>query len=655
MSVCKQYPVFLCVSFIKMKKCFQFLFVMLSVLGLSAQPVITPLQSNNNLNKPTGVPAKRNAPDTLQLPYMDDFTTTTVVPDPKFWLDAQAYINDHFPVSAPSYGVATLDNLDSKGRPYQSLNGLTHSHSDSLTSVPVNLKNYKIGLNTFDYSPGDSIYLSFFYQTQGLGDPLDGTDSLVLKFRDREGFWKTVWKTAGSAVKPFKQVLVPVLDTSYLYAAFQFRFINFGKTTGNMNQWHIDYVRMKSGRNYQDTVIADAAINAVPVGPLQWYESMPIDHYRANPAFNDAAFHRVRLRNNFTGGTNVQYKCEVRNTYNQLIKDYPLSSSARNVLPGDSSEDFTPLSFDTLSGKTPIVSLKYTIAPLANDFMPDNYNSTGNNNIYTKTVRFGNYFAYDDGSAEGGYGLDYGSLPAGPGYAAVKFRTFKPDTLRGISVFFNRSVSDVLFKSFSFIIWQSISEPPAPNADDDVILKKVDMSTVIYSDSINGFTTIVLDTSIALPQGDFYIGWQQNTPFMLNIGYDNNYRYAKTGGRNPNLFFNLNGYWEKVNGNISGAVMMRPIVGEPIKKEPQAPVRSITRNTKIFLYPNPAAPGAITGIAGLQEDVRIRIFSSSGILLFEGQTDNLVFTSPQLAAGTYFVEVTETDGRRHNLPWIIFE
>jgi hypothetical protein len=66
-----------------------------------------------------------------------------------------------------------------------------------------------------------------------------------------------------------------------------------------------------------------------------------------------------------------------------------------------------------------------------------------NSGGYNSCVKFNNYFAYDDGSAEGGYGLDYGSLPAGPGYAAIKFSSFKPDTLRGISIFFNRSITDV--------------------------------------------------------------------------------------------------------------------------------------------------------------------------------------------------------------------
>ena len=112
--------------------------------------------------------------------------------------------------------------------------------------------------------------------------------------------------------------------------------------------------------------------------------------------------------------------------YNQVIQNYPLSASARNIKKfSDSSEAFSAFTtMDTLSGKNPYIKLKYTIVPLSSDIVPSIYNSIGNNNEYTKTLRFNNYLAYDDGSAEGGFGLDYGSLPAGPGFAARPGRCF---------------------------------------------------------------------------------------------------------------------------------------------------------------------------------------------------------------------------------------
>jgi hypothetical protein len=630
-------------------------FVFFSLQLFSQGPVLSNLNRNIYLNKSNSQNnSKRSITDTIQLPFFEDFTSSNFYPNMKYWRDSLVYINNQFSVSPPSYGVATFDNLDKKGKPYQSLNGLNHNHSDSLTSNFINLKNYKNGLNTISYSVADSIYLSFFYQTQGIGDPLDNSDSLVLKFKDLNGFWKTVWKTTGSSVKPFKQVLVGVLSPNYLNSNFQFRFVNYGKTTGNMNQWHIDYVRMKSSRNRYDTLVNDVAINAEPIGPLQIYESMPYDHFKANAPFNQSAFHTVKLRNNNNTSVNVQYKCEVRNVYNKIIVSYPLSSSARNVSRfSDSSENFTSFRFDTLSGKSPLLKLKYTIAPLANDFTPDNYNSIGNNNEYTKTVKFSNYFAYDDGSAEGGYGLDYGSLPAGPGYAAIKFSSFKPDTLRGISVFFNRSIADVQFKSFNLIVWKAISEPPANNTNSDIILKRFSIPSTVYTDSINGFTNFIFDTAVLLPQGSFYIGWQQNTSFILNVGYDNNYKYAKSGGTNPNLFYNLNGYWEKVSANITGAVMMRPLVGREIKVNNPSNVLGDIKAPNITIYPNPSSKYDLVFVKASTQIRSIKVYDCQGKLQLEVKDENIEkLNISNLNNGIYFFEIIDEFNQTSFQKWI---
>lgn len=636
-----------------MKYLILLLFVNFQTEIFSQGPIITPLKGNSTLNKPNGHQSvKRAITDTISLPFLEDFTSTNVYPNMINWRDSQVYINSHFALSPPSIGVATFDNLDKKGRPYQTISGQTHNHSDSLTSNFINLKNYLNGFNLVDYTIADSIYLSFFYQQQGLGDPSDKTDSLVLKFKDAAGFWKTVWKTSGSTVKPFKQILIGIKDQAYLIKNFQFRFINYGKTTGNMNQWHIDYIRMNSGRNMFDTIVDDVAINEIPIGPLQFYESMPYDHFKANTAFNASTFHSLRVHNNFNTGINIKYKYDVFNTYNQLIHSYNSGTSSRNILPfSDFTESFTSFNFDTFSGKNPFLKVKYTILPEAFDKTPDDYLSTEVNNEYTKTTFFKNYFAYDDGTAEGGFGLDYGSLPPGPGYAAVKFETFKNDTLRGVSMFFNRAVSDITYKPFTLIIWKAISEPPAPNTNGDIIFKRINLPTAIYTDSINGFTDIIFDTAIVLPQGNFYIGWQQNSNFILNVGYDNNYKHGKIGGRNPNIFYNLNGYWEKVSANVTGAVMMRPIVGAALKNNNQASVYDLQVKQLVTLYPNPGS--SELNFESESAIIKVSVYDLSGKLIqsisdLDITNINLDFIND----GMYLIEITNEENQKSIHKWI---
>ena len=619
--------------------------ILLNTLLLNAQGVkLTPLGC-----RPmpiSEISGKRAINDTIQLPFIEDFSYKGPFPIGKYWRDSQVYINDHFAISPPSYGVATFDNLSKKGKPYQALSGLTHNHCDSLTSNFINLKTYKNGSNTVLYTLSDSIYLSFFYQAQGLGDITDKSDSLVLKFKNQSGQWQTVWKVNGTKVGGFKQVMIGIKDNQYLIPNFQMRWINYAKSTGNMNQWHLDYIRLKSSRSAKDTLVKDVAINAVPVGPLLVYESLPYKHYQANIAANKASEHKVILHNNDSNAVNVQYKCEVRNMYNQVIQNYPLSASARNIKKfSDSSEAFSAFTtMDTLSGKNPYIKLKYTIVPLSSDIVPSIYNSIGNNNEYTKTLRFNNYLAYDDGSAEGGFGLDYGSLPAGPGFAAQRYTMFKTDTLRALSVFFNRSATDIQFKSFDFIIWKTISEPPASTTSNDVILKRITMPTAIYTDSLNGFTTIVLDTAIVLNQGVFYIGWQQNMNFMLNIGYDRNYKYLHQGGRNPNLFYNLNGYWENVSNTITGAVMIRPIIGEALPKQTQ--VEAQTLPIAIQIFPNPITQGQSLQFISKSSVNYCTIYDLTGMLM---QSDHVMadqsLSLKALSPGMYMVNCQLINGQ----------
>lgn len=604
-------------------------------------PIVTSLKYNaiikQNLKQKV---SKRSLDDTMSLPFFDDFTTTQVFPDTRMWIDNQVYINRHFAISPPSYGVATFDNLDNKGNPYQALNGNTHNHCDSLTSNPINLKDYKIGINTQLYTLNDSIFLSFFYQTQGLGDVLDQTDSLVLKFKDNTGFWQTVWKVSGSKMQPFKQVLVGVLNNNYLFNGFQFRFINYSKSTGNMNQWHLDYIRMAANRNGKDTAINDVAINNIPNSPLLFYHSMPYDHFKANPVYNTATAHSFTTRNNNTVPVNVSFSCKVRNVYNQLLKDYPFSGSVRNVNSlSDTTEFFTQIQMDTLSGKYPKINLEYAIQPGANDFTPSQYNSLGNNNVINKTIEFNNYFAYDDGTAEGGYGLDYGSLPSGPGYASIKYYAFKPDTLRGISVFFNQSVADVRFKTFYLTVWTKLSEPPANNTKNDVVAKKMEIPTTVFADSINGFVNFIFDTAVLLPVGDFYIGWQQNTNYILNVGYDNNYKIAQSGGKNTNLFYNLNGYWESVSPLITGAVMMRPLLGAEIKNSTSIERIQLSNNKKVTVYPNPSGNSNVLNVSSDESIKGIQLFNSMGQNIKVEVSSENQLNIENLSKGVYWLNI----------------
>jgi hypothetical protein len=125
--------------------------------------------------------------DTLTLPFFEDFAHLNGYPQESRWTDNLVWVNNSFPKKAPNYGVATFDHLDAHGNPYQTLDKRNMVFADSLTSQPINLQFKRVGSQTINYKPTDSIYISFFVQRQGIGDAPEIEDSLFQEHSQRMG------------------------------------------------------------------------------------------------------------------------------------------------------------------------------------------------------------------------------------------------------------------------------------------------------------------------------------------------------------------------------------------------------------------------------------------------------------------------------------
>lgn len=195
------------------------------------------------------------------------------------------------------------------------------------------------------------------------------------------------------------------------------------------------------------------------------------------------------------------------------------------------------------------------------------------------------WYAYDDGSAEGGFGLDYAYLGNLKGQFAMEFNTLKSDSLRGLAIYFNQSLTDVSARSFKLRIWQSLSPVGRPDNQDKLIYEFA-MNRPIYKDSINGFAYIFFYSVLMLPAGKYYVGWIQQMPYVLNIGYDNNYRYLGKDQTNPHLYSNLLGSWEYAGTEAKGTPMIRMLYGN--RAEYAFSTKTISP-TQVRIYPNPCS------------------------------------------------------------------
>ncbi len=580
--------------------------------------------------------------DTLSLPFFEDFAYPSFgFPDQKKWCDIQVWVNPSFGINPPNYQVATFDHLNQLGKPYTNLDKQKSVFADSLTSQPINLQYYFKGSTSYQYQVTDNIFLSFFYQPQGLGDIPEVEDSLILFFKNSKKEWIRVWSVNGTKIDSFKQIFIPLNSNDYLFKDFQFRWVNYTKSTGNLNHWNIDYIRLDKGRNPNNDNIEDVGIVNVHNGLIKDYFNVPYSHYKNNASIKGIG-PRVTVGNLYNkNGVQTRFQLGIKNRFNKEIFLQPFASSSRNILmKSDTVEKFDVPFFDTLSTPTPSLKFTYQIAPQSNDNLPANYNTTSDNNKVELTHQFLPWYAYDDGSAEGAFGLDYAYLGNIKGQFAMEFNTLKDDSLRGIAMYFTQTNADVSQRSFKIRIWKALS--PIGSADNkDKLVYEMDVKNPIYRDSINLFHYFFFDSTIHLSAGTYYVGWLQNMPYVLNVGYDNNYRYNNKDQGNPHLFYNLLGSWEKVDYSIMGTPMIRMLFGERV--DYAFSTKKIEKVT-VKVYPNPTnhfiqiSPNA--GIVSKTE-----ILDNTGRLVLASFGDNQVFDVSKLKSGVYFARITTISGQ----------
>jgi hypothetical protein len=530
----------------------------------SAQEVVTGLYTDITIKAEWEKRDKRKgltAADTLELPFFDDFSKPAVYPDPSKWQDNYVFINNTYSENQRSSGIATFDALDNSGRLYETASSMVFE-ADHLTSLPVNLK----------YSPSDDIYLSFLYEPGGLADKPEPKDFFLLQFyAPLEAKWYNKWVAPTVTSDTFRSVIIRIDETRYLEKGFRFRFINYASLSasatdpsmaGNCDQWNIDYVVLDRNRNDADTLAADVAFTKPVRSALKTYESMPWTQFRQVFLSEMGPWITINYRNNDKIIRNVTRSFKIFDIYSN-IESFSFSAGATNIDP------LTPVTYNA--------SLIYTFNSSGQDsalfriksiLTTDIFDPKDNDTI-VYYQKFSNYFAYDDGTAEAGYGVN--GLGSKNAMVAVRFKTFVTDTLRAVQICFNDSYQNANLRSFDLMVWADNDGSPG-----ELIYSQEDMM-VKQGNSINGFYTYILNDPVELT-GTFFIGWKQRSETFLNAGYDVN---TLQEGRQ---FYWLNGNWNA--SQTKGTIMIRAQVGPGIINTGILNLREPGKKLKI--WPNPA-------------------------------------------------------------------
>ena len=548
---------------LKIRQAILFFAALLCAGTAAAQEQVTSVNYNPFAaqgNRAAGTASKTTA---LTLPFFEDFTGTDARPDAAKWVEAQVYVNNTMCVGPVSRGVATFDALNAQGRPYDTLNNTNLLYADSLTTTVIDLSSYQAS---------DNIYLSFFYQPQGNGFSPETSDSLMLFFLKNTGDWVKVWAKEGTTLQPFTQVMVPVTDPAYFHAAFQFRFVNKASINTNDDVWNLDYIRMAANRNANDTAVNDLAFTENPGFLLNDLTYMPYRQFLANAGAERAAQIPVSIRNNYSSSQSVVFTFTAR----EKISNTPLYTANNNPLTIPAKTDLqTPVNnyTNTIPAPGP-----YDKVVFENKFFL-NSSPAGENKVNDSIVLdqvFDNYLAYDDGTAEKSYYLNL--FPTLPGKVAVEYHLNQPDTLRGVAIYFGRQVPVATNKYFSVAVYSSIT----PNSPAETNVYQQDLFAPGYVDTVNHFYYYKFDTPVPLPSGIFYVGTTQpalSGSDSLYIGLDAN---RVTGNH---LYYNVLDQW--VSSTVTGALMIRPLLGQPISGTGVSNVAAPFA-ADWSVYPNPA-------------------------------------------------------------------
>jgi hypothetical protein len=244
--------------------------------------------------------------------------------------------------------------------------------------------------------------------------------------------------------------------------------------------------------------------------------------------------------------------------------------------------------------------------------------------------KFFNYYAYDDGTPEGGYGL----TPENS-MLAYKFTLNHPDTLRAVKMFFNRTLDNASQQYFNLTVWNDASGYPG---DTLYTMKHIKPQ---YGDSLNVYYNYRIENRKVPVSGTFYVGWKQLTADNLNLGFDIN------NDEQDKIFYNTGNGW--MSSSYHGALMIRPVVGDFLP--PVAGINELNiAEGEMKVYPNPSN-GQYINISLLDNSntgtsqFTIHIFDLMGHEVFNSPYQHTVDCSG-LSNGIYMISVTSYDNSR---------
>ncbi|MFY0685616.1 MAG: T9SS type A sorting domain-containing protein [Cyclobacteriaceae bacterium] len=563
-----------------------FLLTSTSVLGqLRLEKIKTSQTSNARVEAPI--------PNQLKLPFWDDFSGGSHLPDTSLWQFGQdVFLNNSLAIGAPSMGVATFDGLNELGQ--------AHNSSATFNGAGDSLVTHPIDLSTIIITQRNTVFLSFFWELKGNGEIPEENDSLSLYFLTIDQNWvqidindnRETYSIIGGEenISPgeelFNQVIVPVNRPEYYHQGFRFKFVSHGNLTGAYDTWHLDYVYLNENRSSRDRDIQDRTFGISPSPIFAPYSVIPLKHYIYSDQVYSAskttinnledqphAVTPVHVLTNLTNGKSISTELAER-SIGSLAYDLEVTGASieRSLFDADEDSSILRSTFYATTGDEFLVE---------DEQVYETVDLRVNDTIQTD-ILLHDYYAYDDGIADYAIGVNIIS-----GMLAVRY-TLTSDSskvLKAIDINFPYIDPPSEGASMNIIVWK--------NLEYDVRYAELPYSVI--NTNRNEFTRIKLPNTFNAPD-TFYIGYEQHTEDYIGIGFDKNNLDGSSA-----IYSNTNREWIQ-NDRLLGSAMIRPV----FDMDTTMIITSVTEPAPTFpdVYPNPSSGNIFLG--DLYETVIIR-------------------------------------------------
>jgi len=508
--------------------------------------------------------------------------------------------------------------------------------------------------------PGDTIWASVGCQdgmytlvndtltpeTQGsISVPCDSVFTTVA-----DTTWYHIWSVPGQTLEAFmaenggqhfKQVMIPINNLRYFKDNFYFRFYNYASIVNsslpsnrsNEDNWNVDFVYLNYNRTMDDTYYPLVTFTGQKPSFFNRYQSIPYRQYRVNPSSTLRESLSLDIANLDDVEHDINYFYQVTQIgggqhYTRVLEPVtilPYTEAGYLQCPDYGESPACPYVDQPFAMNLWVDSVSYQISHYL-------YDSTCNPPLAdSMKYRMGmyNYYAYDDGIPELGYGVSNAG-----GKFAVRFDVNEYDTIQGVQLLFNHTLNDANDKYFNIVVWKDENGKPG----DTLFMMKNQRPQ--WQEQPYRFTYYKFNRTVTTANS-FYIGIEQCNSSIINIGLD-----ASIDNQGYN-FVNTNGAWQP--SNMHGSLMIRPVVGASYYADVEEHNPS-TGSGALTIYPNPASDRL--HLEGDFKNSQVSLYDITGRTVYQGEYQHEISVS-HLNNGLYFIQVITAEGQVINQKFII--